>query len=463
MPSTTLLSELRRRIRDTRRVVPSLTIATSDKTTSSALLELTNAMLIFTPTGGSVAKPFSLDLTSASYNTVGKVHQELQRMAGIVAILDQEADVEHESIDWEEFGPQDVTQVGFQLRHHVFSDWEAEQVIQGAIRRHNPTMSIQTLPPSEWELVLTLAMATIYRTQAGDTSKRKGTDAEVGELLQLASSFDDQYASDAKRLRNVIQSPKEAPNGKIQQGDVVLGHMYRKSMRNGFLAPMAAANPPPVPMIDVPEDWDPEDDNVRLRWQKSEDVYFHSYEMWMDRHPEVEREATSPVTGAARPTTAYLVFRSSGASANYSSRGFSTYIEQYGQLITRFNVASLEPETDYYFRLYATDVNFNTVASGVVKIRTKPLRTRFLKPNTTSTTTGPAGTVVTVNFDPTRAAFTAQCGLEMEGKPLVATIVNPYQVTFVVPVFIQKTTPKQLVVISPTGLRDVLTQFFTVT
>lgn len=477
MPSTTLAGELRRRIKDQRAIVSALTLGSTDASVSLATLEVTGGRLILTAVGGSTLRSLDVDLTSPMFDTIGKLYQQLHRAAGIAVQVCDGADMDHLSVDVEEFAPVDIRQQGTELKHHVFSDWELERVLEGAIRRHNPTFTLASVPPSEWELVLFLAQASISLQQSTDAVKRKGTTADTQTLLQIAEAFERSYEKDARRLRNVIQPPKEAPNGRIQEGDIVMGHVWRRSARNGFNAPMAVAQPPPVVYIQEPGDGDAEDTSIRVSWARSEDVHFHSYELWLDTQPDVHRQREAIVLsglptldpsgaiegGEIRPSTSKCVFRAFGASTNYSTVGFSTFIESYGQNITTFNVPKLEPDTDYYVRLYASNINYNSVASNVIKVRTRPLRTAFDPTTPVSVTSGPAGTVVTVTFDATKAAFTVACVLELGGKVVTPTILDSYHVTFQVPTFVQKETAKDLVVTSPTGLKSIVFNAFTVT
>jgi len=162
---------------------------------------------------------------------------------------------------------------------------------------------------------------------------------------------------------------------------------------------------------------------------------------------------TSLRMGSERVSSAKLVFRSFGANSNFDTTAFATFVEEFGQLIRSFIVGKLEPETCYYFRLYIVDLNYETVGSNIVMIRTKALRCRFAK-NYVDKTMPAIGETVTVTFDPTRGPFTADHQLKMGEKVLTTTIVTPYQVTFVVPPFVNTDIHRDLTVISPSGLID---------
>lgn len=476
MPSTSLIAELRRRVGDVRHVRTALTISTTDAAVTAAVLEVTHGRLVFTPAGGTVL-PLDLDLAAPAYDSVGKLHAQLSRFPGLAVRLHQDADGDHLSLDLEEFGPVDIRTQGVDLRTRYFSDWELEQVLAGAVRRHNPTFTSATVPDAERELVLMLAQATVNRQKATDAIRRKGTDSETQVLLSIADSFERAYREDAERLRRVIQPPREAPEGRIQQGDVLVGSTWRRSLRTGRLTPVGAAPPPPPPLLFEPGDGDAEDDNVRLSWQRSEDPHFYAYELWRDVQPQVHRRRDGnlpsgvPAGGndAIRASSSTLVLYSPGPSGGRWAGIYAGFVERQGQMVASFAAPDLEPETDYYFRLYVVDVNGAAVASQVVHARTRPLRVRFDPLASVSATVAAVGQTLTVNFDPTKGPFTAAsvsspgCELRLGDKVVAATIVTPYQVTFVVPSFTQTAAPKDLVVTSPTGLQDVKSQVVTVT
>jgi hypothetical protein len=479
MPSTSLIGELRRRIKDLRHTVNALTISTTDNAVTSALLEVTDGRLIFTPTGGTV-HPFDVDLASPGYHTIGELARQLQRFAGITVEIGPDTNEDHLSVDVEEFGPVDVRTQGAALTTHQFSDWDLEQILTAAVRRHNPGMTITTLPPTESELVLTLAQAIVNRQLATSAVQRKGTAAEVNGLIAIAESFERTYGEDVERIKRAIQPVREAPSGKINEGDIMMGQMWRRSARTGYLAPRGQVpNPKPLLLHEAIEG-DVEDENVRLRWQRADDAHFYSYEVWQDTQPDVQRapEAlsqtmldVSPFSGApytnayvARPTTAIRRFWTLGPSRGWAWAGVTSAVENSGQLATNFVVGELEPETEYFYRLFMFDLNSSVVASNVVRVRTKPLRCRFDRLALITPAMGAAGTVVTVYFDATRGAFTTSHRLVLGDKDVTASVavVGPYEVTFVVPTYVQTAYHKHLVVASPTGLKDVLYNAFRV-
>jgi hypothetical protein len=448
-----LIQELRRRIKDQQYAVSSLTIGISDSTVTSADLGLRNGMLTLTVTGGTSVRGFSVDLLSPDLDTVGKLREALQRFLGVVVQVDRDEDPTHLCADYEPFGdtrcyPQAVT-----LRHRVFSDYELEQILSEALKRHNPGYSLRTVPVAEEGLVLTLAEAVVFRRRAGDVSKRRGVEASVSDLLALANALDgpgSQYEQDARRLRNALGKVPDGPASRIGTGDVAVGYVWRRSARNGFKTPMAVAPPAEAPLLLESQDGDAEDTNVRVRWEKSQDLYFHSYELWMDVQPEVLplRESILlsglPVPSSGAPDsnqgvdrlgTSKLVFRAFGASSNYSTVAFATFIESYGQNITQFNVPTLEPDTDYWFRLRTVDINFVGQLSNVVRIRTRSMRVMFDPTTPYTPSTGAVGSTVTVRFDSTKGVPDSLTKFSIGGKDVTLTFVSTYVATFVVPSF----------------------------
>jgi hypothetical protein len=332
----------------------------------------------------------------------------------------------------------------------------------------------------------------VCREQAMNASKRRGTDKDVASLLSVATNFEQVYSEDTTRLMRAIQSPKETNANIVDEGDVMLGTLARKSLRTGFMSPLSATIPLEAAVLLEPDQRDAEDDNIRVVWQRNKNYEFYSYELWMDSRPEVQREREGGIVspgipnaflltngdtirdGAKRQTTSIMVFRSFGGNSNSSRSSFSTFVEEFGQLIRSFAVSGLESSTTYYFRLYVIGINYDEVSSNVVRVQTKALRARFLQvypdPNFPSgptgtalnLTSGPPGTVVTVFLNNIKGAITAAHTVKLGPKVVPITIVNPYQFTFTVPAFQNISRPLDIAIISPNQLVDVLPQAFTV-
>lgn len=173
MPTdTSYLAEFRRRIQDTRPSRRAFSIQVSDPDVTRCIIELTRGHLIIQPQGGSAAA-IDLDLTNSRVDTIGALHEVLGRAKGYRVQLDEDASVQHPSIDLASFGPLDCLVTGVQLQHNVFSDSELQDLMTRAIQRHNPQFTTQTIPPQEWAFVLPLAHAEVCKVQAYDASKRR--------------------------------------------------------------------------------------------------------------------------------------------------------------------------------------------------------------------------------------------------------------------------------------------------
>lgn len=459
MFSSSLVDELRRAIKDQQPILQSLNVSNSDSTATAVVLECTQKHLILTATGGTVIRSFDLDLTNPLVDTIGKLAANLARMAGVVAILDNDADPDHPSADIESFGPMNILVQAIPLRHRVFSDRDLHSILESAVLRHNPSMLVQTIPPGERGMVLQLAQSMVILRRATDASKRRGTSEAVADLLALAKYFEEQYVRDSRRLQRVIQSPQEPQGHRVGQGDILLGSLFRRSLRTGTMSPSAASIPPPPVVLCEPNDLDEADVNIRVRWERPTSTDSYSLELWRDSQPEVSRSlgsvsedtgfsATYSESSELRRTTSVMACRLNGPW------GIQAMSDEDISRNSRV-VSELEPETDYYFRIFLSNVNGEFSRSNVVRFRTKPLRCRFRASSPLSATSAAATTVVTVNFDAAWGAFTTGHSMTLGEKTLTVTPVSGTQVTFVVPLF-QNKGRKQLVVRSPTGLTHVL-------
>lgn len=474
--SASFLGEFRRRIQDLRHSKRAMGLAVVDPATTSALAEITNGHLIVTVSGGA-APNLDLNLTGPRYDTIGALYQVLSRSTGYRAVIDEDADLDHSSIDLEPFGPLEIKGTGVDLTTHKFSDIELEEVLGQAITKHNPAMTLFTIPPPEFKLILPLAHAIICRNMAFDAIQRRGLAEDGAALDRLAKSYEAEYEADRSRQLRAIMPVREANPNKVFQGDFTEGNLRRRSLRTGFITPLAEALEPDQPIIVEPDEHDVEDDNIRIRWERNVQVDHFSYELWMDNRPDVVRERegglvfTGPISmgyqpaedrSAVRSTTSKLVFRGFGPNSGSARSTFSLFVEEFGQLVKTFSVGRLESSTTYYFRLYVISINYIAKGSNVISATTKPLRARFHPHSYANVLSGQAGTVVTLTLDTTKGAFTAGHVLQIGEKVVTPTIIDPYHVQFTVPSFQQKDIPKDLSIISPGGMVDIRNAAFTV-
>lgn len=455
MTTNSLIDKLRRRIKDDRPNTKALSLSVVDETIDRAIAEVTNGHLTVRVLGGNT-KSADFRLDDPRYATIGRLHNALSRMDGYTSSLDEDAQADHMSLDIASVAPIDIGKgrSSINLTHHLFSDSELEEVVESSIQRHNPRFTGITLPESEEAFVLMLAHADICRRQAYDTSKRRGLDTEVGDLVRLADSIEESYRKDVERLTRALVSPAEPVPSTMGPGDVVVGTTFRSSLRTGRKSPFAAQPGPTAPVFVEPDAEDVEDESVRIHWARSGDNDFHHFELWMDTSPDVRPgiEDRQQVVTAGPPVyyhyenqrrgTSQQVFKLTGHAI--SGQGARSYI-----------VRELEPDTDYYFRLAVRDGSGGYAASEVIGVRTKPLRTRFRTSSFTSALWGPPGTVVTLFFDETRAPLVqGEQVIRLGDKIVPHTIIDPYTATIVVPSYVQKRDPKYFVVESPSGLRD---------
>lgn len=475
-----LVSRLRSRIKDERYKSAAFSISVSGTGIADALVEITGRRLITTITGGSTSS-LNLDLSDTKYATVGRLAREIDRVGGYEVRIDDDAEHGHPSDDIEILPPTEITNDAVILNTRLFADQELLEELDDAAKRHNPGYMGTTVPAEEEVLVLQLAHASILRIQAADASKRKGLDETVESLITLSSAFEKAYKDDYKRLMRVIPSPVESATQRnlLGRGDVVIGSLYRKSPRNGYMTPLSASLGPDDAVLLDPEFGDVEDNNVKLRWLRNKEAQFYTYELWRDTQPHVERSrllvlisdgnilpATFEENEFDRPTTSRLVFRSFGPNSTRESRAFTAFVEAFGQLVTNFIDRGelgdgLESEFDYYYRLYIVNVNGDSTASRVIKVRTKPIRARFADTDEVTPVEGPVGTSITINA--TNVATTTVATIA--GKRLDNEVITPGGIGTVVgdiPSF-DVVGKKDAVLTSETGLFDVRRNIFEVT
>src|SRR5262249_21371722 len=144
-------------------------------------------------------------------------------------------------------------------------------------------------------------------------------------------SLESAYKDDVKRQQRAIPTPK-FDEDLTETGDVVIGQHFRRSLRNGFLAPMSAGLPPSPVILDQPDpDLDIEDTRVKIKWRRNIDYRFYAYELWRDTVPNVVRpNGLQLITNGPdllrentkQVFTSKLVYRSFGPQTNRDNVGW---------------------------------------------------------------------------------------------------------------------------------------------
>jgi len=504
--SADLIRALRSRLSDDRPNVPAFTIGVKAKC-KSALFEVVDGALTVTVEGGEGIKSIRWVLSSPDVSTIGRLINKLQREPGYSAEPDVSAQLDKASVDLYVSGIHTISGGStYTLKHRMFSDSELRDLLDEAIQLHNPSMTANTVPQSERVFILLKATARAYRVLAGDTAKRKGLDTDANLLLKLAGDLDKEYDDAHGRLVRTIQAPV-VDESKVGPGDVMEGKMFRRSLRAGYNAPYRNANPPTPPELYQPQDDDIEDVMVRLRWAQNRDYSFAHYELWRDTDPRVDRNLAGRLemqlasAGPALPvqtqysrasTSKQVLGVSFGATAStpiFNGFYFGTASEQPGSILTntsfvdgyvvlsqssqQFRVLGepLEPEYEYYYRMYVVDRNGEILPSNVLKVRTKAMRARFkrnesraLASDALSVSSGAlaGGTTVTIKG----TDFADTMSVLINGKACSLTVASSTQATIVTPGFSNPdfiNKPMDLVIVSRNGLRDIVARGWTYT
>lgn len=429
MSTLSLVHELRSRINDSRTVVRAFGIALRDPAASSAILDVSGGYFRVTVMGGT-ANSLNINLNLPGFDTLGKLVRALAGLPDYVVSPDTDMDREYDTISLEDCGPIDIRQRQVDIQHKLFSDRILGDVLRRAVLRHNPSMpNPDALPAGEEELVLTLAHSMLLRQMATNSARRRGLSATTAELMAISDALEKSYNKDHTRLSRAIQSPREAASNIMREGDIVVGKFSRR-LRNGRTTSYANI-PPEAPVLLDPTEMDVEDTRIYLGWQRSADENFARYEVWrgidMDITKDREGYYLSPFVPAGNPNSR----DSLGAVGGW--------------------VSGLEPETQYFFRLYVVDRNGEYTGSQVLQLMTLPLRSKISQLTPPTPQMVVAGDVVTVTFDPAWAAPTADLQVLVGDKPATFTVTGPYEIRLIVPTFFQK-GPKVLRILTPTGL-----------
>lgn len=476
-----LVAQLRRRVKDERVGRLSFRLACIDEAATDCLVAISAAGVLTTNAINSrVASNLSIDLSA---HTVKSLVETLQRSPGYQVVVEQDCEPDHPAEDLEVVGSMSILGEACAFKHHLFSDAELLEILDGACRRHNLNYTPETVPTTEYIFVCTLGHAEVLRRLASDSAKRRNLEQSAEQLLEIARDLEDSYARDTRRQQRVIPVAR-VDESELHQGDVTQGTISRRSLRSGFFAPMAdGGGLLSSAVLEEPDPSDVEDIKVTIRWKRNRDLHFYSYELWRDTQPDVRRPSSLPPQAGKllrdqvkQPYTAWLVFRSFSGNVNRDNIGWATFVEQSGQLITSFTDCAqpplwnadggmpsppLEPETDYYYRLFITSLNYETVGSNVVGVRTKSMRALLSAPPTLaiSPAEGVTGTPITIRGTGFHQGMTVSLG----GRPLTLAIGDAQTATSVVPAFYNPAAVGRLydiVLKSSNGLTDVLSQGF---
>jgi hypothetical protein len=410
--SSDLISRLRSRLSDESADIGAFSLSVTGRC-RSALLEITGGVIICTIEAGEDVQHLRLNTNMPQYSTVGRVIDELKRRKGYAVTVHAGVNEKHSSADLCLSGIEDISgSRPAELRHRRFSDSELLDYLNDAIAFHNPTFTLGSVPADERPYVLLKAVARAYRVLAGDTAKRRGLDTDAQMFLTLAQDADNEYEASRRRMGHVIAKP-QVDESKVGSGDVMEGKLFRRSGRSGYAAPYRVQNPPTPPelYVDQHASLDIADTLVRLRWSVSRDYSFARYELWRDTRPNVNRSLNGRIfvgtAGGAPGLPAQTQFSQAGTAKQvygmaygispptptFDGFYFGTASEQQGSLIASNTFTDgivipagipgmwvlgepLEPETDYYYRLYTIDRNGEVLSSNELRVRTLALRAK---------------------------------------------------------------------------------------
>lgn len=498
-----LVELLRSRLQDDRATVVSFTIGLSAKA-SSALLDIGSGMFSVTVSGGEGVSSIVWSLSDPRYSTAERLVDALTRQPGYVVIPAEGFRADHPSADLSVLGLPELTKTylpgtpgnnvnvaGVQVKHHLFSDKELEGFLEAAIMLHNPTYTMQRCPANEHPYVLIKAKSIAYRALAALAARTNNLGVKPEDYTALAQDADSEYTALRSVQQRAIPVPRVDTNT-MGTGDAVQGVITRDGLRTRGTAPYGSAAPCLPPNFFPFADDDVEDTIVRIRWEVSKEHGFAYFELWRDTSPNVERSVAGqliqpPVqapevgytTVHSRAGTSKQIFSAYSATAGGFFFGTMAELFSFNGQTNQFidGVASnnpisqntqvlgepLEPDTTYYYRLYAVNTNGHATPSEVRRVQTRGMRALFKRvgsnvkaPDAISLMGGPlaGGTEVLIKG----TNFTAGTRVELNGKvcPIVDQTATTLTITtpgFVNQGFVGKLL--DLVLISPNGLKDI--------
>ena len=487
---------LRSRLSDDRASVDAFAIQTSVPC-REALVEISGGFLRLSVNGGE-AKSVSLDLSAPANSTVGALAVAVSQLRGWDVKISPTANRNHPSGSLTLRGIEDAAAGPVVFSHFYFSDNDIHGFLTEAAMLHNPNyLTFEAVPGPERAYVLMRARALAIQQLATDAARRKALSEEVDALRRLATEELAQYNAAVDRFQRVIPAPK-ADETKMGSGDVVQGTFFRTNPRTGTAqSPLAALPPTPPDLYEFGAE-DVEDINIRIRFSQPRQPGFYRHEVWRDTQPNVERSAN----GGRTQDQGVLPFQSQFSRGTTSKQvmgpdatGLRYYPTLFGNATPQSAVSSavfidgtvqatgvnggpvgdpLEPETDYYYRVFLVNQNGEAVPSQVRKARTKAMRARFKRttssplttvaPDAVTPVTGPlgGGTAITI----LGTSFVAGTLVTLNGKPCTSVVVvNSTTITCVSPAFTNTEWVGKrvdIVLTSPTRLQDILQNVWTV-
>lgn len=482
-----LLDLLRKKLRDSSYVRRAFTLALRDERARSATAEIRNGQLRITVVGGSTGN-VTIDLAGIETDTVGGLVRHFKTLCHYKISLNGEAPQDHPSTDLVIKGHGDLLGPGIDLNHRTWSDVELTDLLDQASRRHNMNYTVDLVPPDEHHFIVTLAAASACRELALDGVKLRGLSFDADTCLEMAASFENQYREDRARQDRAVPVAK-IKDSNIEGGDVVQGTFFRRSLRTGYMRPLASAKSPEKPEIFVTGEEDIQDTQVRVHWRRVKDVDFYAMELWRDIQPDVRRaqlgdlthSPVSPVSRPIYPTTAKLVYAPRWANSRYYHSALVQHGVASGQIVNNFvdglpdrqehyvgapwDAPPPEPETTYYYVLYVFNINREVVGSNVLEVRTKRPRAVFSRiddaaNNPLDPRTGPiaGGTLCTIRGERFHEGMRVRLGDKQVSD---LTIVSPTEATFRAPAVFNKSITAlalDVIITSDTGMEDALLQ-----
>ncbi len=482
-----LIKLLRKRILDDTYTRPAFTLFLTEGIARSASIQIQHGYLRIELVNSS--KPDqNILLTGRGVDTLGGLAKFLDQ-PGYCLKQTPNMHHDHPSLDLH-LDHGNLLKKGVVFTHRRFSDSELRECLQQAAVRHNMTYTVQSVPRNEYTFVVALASADVCRIQAQFAVKRRGLDMDSKELRELAKDYETSYDRDVKRQRRVIPLAR-MKDSKVERGDVIVGSRYRRTLRTNYMAPVGTQEAPEEPLLFEPEEGDIQDNQVRLLWERVRDTDLSGLEIWRDTSENVQRSQLGNVTVAdpasfpepVLATTSKLVYSARGTTGDirFGRSALVAYGGPYGQTANQFidglendaeffqgtplDSLPLDPETTYYYRLYAFDLNGLAVGSNTVQATTKVERAKLSRDasgDALDPRIGPiaGGTPITIkgtNFHP-------HMRVKLGDKPVDNFVfVDTETVTAEVPqvknpAIVQ--LPADLVIISETGLVDAAFKVF---